>query len=406
MNCVEAQKYFADLLDDSRNERLRKANDHLTACVRCTQELAALAGCRQLVSSLPPVEPPVGFTTRVMAEVRDLTRGPTVWQRLFLPLRIKFPLQVTAVVLISVLAVFIYQKEPRQRQLTTTVPPASPLQKQDETDKLPPAAGRAPAAESKAQNPDAAGAQGQRLNRSPQAEKPRAPAEAEEQSRIISGIGPSAREIAPPQDSASPAGITPSQPNEKSSPADGPASVRQERPLLSEGAQAKGVPPTAAFRDIDTAAKDRTSAAESSTSAGVEEKRAGSSLDALSSTITVSSDRELILRLKQPARNDKSTAAPSELERRHAEPSPSEAAFRDLDQGRQRAIETGLPQTVWAMIDASQYDGFKKDLARLGSIESESPAPAYKNDAKSSDQLRIKITILPPNYSAQPPSTR
>jgi hypothetical protein len=36
----------------------------------------------------------------------------------------------------------------------------------------------------------------------------------------------------------------------------------------------------------------------------------------------------------------------------------------------------------------------------LGNIESELSARAYKNDAKSSDQLRIKITILPPLSSA------
>ena len=29
MNCVEAQKHFADLLDDSRDERVRKVNNHL-----------------------------------------------------------------------------------------------------------------------------------------------------------------------------------------------------------------------------------------------------------------------------------------------------------------------------------------------------------------------------------------
>ena len=156
----------------------------------------------------------------------------------------------------------------------------------------------------------------------------------------------------------------------------------------------------APVRDTDTAAKARTSAAESSTSAGLEEKRAGSSLDALSSSTTVSSDHELILRLKQPARDDRNTEPASELERRQAEALPSQKRFKDLDDGRQRAIETGQPQTAWAMIDAGQYDGFKKDLARLGNIESESPPPAYNNDAKSSDQLRIKITILPPLPSA------
>ena len=158
----------------------------------------------------------------------------------------------------------------------------------------------------------------------------------------------------------------------------------------------------APVRDTDTAAKDRTSAAESSTSAGLEEKRAGSSLDSLSSITTVSSDHELTLRIKQPSRDDRNTEAASELERRQAEALPSQTRFKDLNDGRQRTIQTGQPQTAWAMIDAGNYDGFKKDLARLGSIESESPAPAYKNDAKSSDQLRIKITILPPLPSAEP----
>jgi hypothetical protein len=406
MNCVEAQKYFADLLDDSRDERLRKVNDHLTSCSRCREELAALAACQRLVSDLPHVEPPVGFTTRVMSEVRNAAdHRPTVWQRLFLPVQSRLPLHATAVVLISVLAVFIYQKESRQREMTTTVPPASPLQKQDEPDKLPPAAGGAPAAESKVQKSDEVGAQERRVKRSPQTEQPRSLAEPEEQSNIIGRTEPGARELALPQDSGI-ATTAPSQPKEKSSPADKAGSVREEQSLRSGDAQAKRVPPTAAFRDTETAAKARTSAAESSTSAGLEEKRAGSSLDALSSSTTVSSDHELILRLKQPARDDKSTAAPLELERSQAGPSPSQAQFKDLDQGRQRAIETGQPQTVWTMIDASQYDGFKKELAGLGNIESELPAPAHKNEVKPADQLRIKLTILPPNYSAQPPSTR
>ena len=83
MNCVDARKHFADLLDHSRDERLRKVNDHLTACDRCTEELAAHAACQQLVSGLPPVTPPVGFTTRVMAAAREIAHRPSLWERLF-----------------------------------------------------------------------------------------------------------------------------------------------------------------------------------------------------------------------------------------------------------------------------------------------------------------------------------
>src|SRR5687768_8666675 len=178
MNCVEAQKHFADLLDHSRDERLRKVNDHLAACARCRQELAAVAACQRLVSALPPVEPPAGFTTRVMAEVRDTAHRSTVWQRLFSPLQVKLPLQATAVVLIGVLAVFIYQKESGQRQSTTTIPPPSRLQKQAEANKLPPAAVGARALKPDAENPEEeAGAQKQRVKRSPRTEQLRSPAE-------------------------------------------------------------------------------------------------------------------------------------------------------------------------------------------------------------------------------------
>jgi hypothetical protein len=118
----------------------------------------------------------------------------------------------------------------------------------------------------------------------------------------------------------------------------------------------------------------------------------------------------LTLRLKQPVRDDRSTAAPAELERFQAEPRPSRsrAQFKDLEQARQHAINTGQPQTVWTTIASGQYDGFKRELAMLGNIESESPPPAPEKDAgsKSSDQLRIKLTILPPLPSAQPPSSR
>ncbi|HET7394644.1 MAG TPA: hypothetical protein VFK25_12675 [Candidatus Binatia bacterium] len=395
MNCVEARKYFADLLDHSRDERLRKVNDHVTACARCTEELADLAACHRLVAALPPVEAPLGFTARVMAEAHKTAHRPSLWERLFSTIT-KLPLQATAVVVIGILAVFVYQKESRQPEWTTRIPPASPLQKQDEADKSPPAGGGVPAAESKVQESDESGAQERGVKRSPQTEqsRSRSRAEPEEQSNIIGGVQPGARKAAPPPASVNPAKVAPSKPKEESSPAGETSSVRQEQSLRLGGAQAKGAPPSAPLRDLPS-------------SAGLEEKRAASSLDALSSGTAGFVDRELILRLKHPARNDRSTGTPSELERPHAEASPSQR-FEDLERGREGAIRTGQPQTVSAIIDAGQYDGLKKDLASLGNIESERPEPAYRNDAvsKSSNQLRIKVTILPPLPSAELPSSR
>ena len=68
MNCEEVQKYLSDFLDKSLdNERAQEIEDHLAACSLCSEEMASLAECQRLVSGLPVVEPPVGFTNRVMA---------------------------------------------------------------------------------------------------------------------------------------------------------------------------------------------------------------------------------------------------------------------------------------------------------------------------------------------------
>ena len=139
MNCGEVQKYLADFLDKSLdNERARAIEDHLAACSRCSEEMASLAECQRLVSGLPAVELPLGFTNRVMARVREAANPPRLWERLFLPLRIKIPLQATAVVLIAVLAAYIYQKEPLQRESLVAVQPENSFREQNETDRLAP----------------------------------------------------------------------------------------------------------------------------------------------------------------------------------------------------------------------------------------------------------------------------
>ena len=148
MNCAEVQKYLSDFLDKSLdNERARAIEDHLAACSRCSEEMASLAECQRLVSSLPAVELPLGFTNRVMARVREAANPPSLWERLFLPLQIKIPLQATAVVLIAVLAAYIYQKEPLQRESVVAVQPESSFREQNETDRL--ASSVAPAPNSK-----------------------------------------------------------------------------------------------------------------------------------------------------------------------------------------------------------------------------------------------------------------
>src|SRR6266436_7659577 len=150
MNCEEVQKQLSDLLDKSLDiERAQEIQDHLAACSPCSAEMASLAEYQHLVSNLPTIEPPVGFTAGLMAKIREAVQPPTLWERLFLPLQIKIPLQATAVVLIASLAAYIYQKEPLQRESVVSIQPERSFRKPKEADKLAPAIAQAPRADSK-----------------------------------------------------------------------------------------------------------------------------------------------------------------------------------------------------------------------------------------------------------------
>ena len=143
MRCDEVQSRFSDYLDESaEGPRSKGIENHLTNCPICSEEFAGLLQCRQLVSGLHEVEPPVGFTMRVMANVAEMANETSLWKRLLKPLRISIPLQATAVVLVGILSFYVYQKadykgmpEPLLPQNLTreqpVVPPASQAKTSD-----------------------------------------------------------------------------------------------------------------------------------------------------------------------------------------------------------------------------------------------------------------------------------
>jgi hypothetical protein len=406
MNCEEVQKYLSDFLDKSLDiEHAREIEDHLATCSRCSEEMASLTECQRIVSDLPAVELPLGFTSRVMARVRETAHPPSLWERLFSPLRIKIPLQATAVVLIAALAAYIYQKEPLERESVVAVQPESSFREQHETDRLAPFLAQAPTADSKTKQVAAATKpRVQEFKDSVQLKDPQSPPKPEEQDNAP-GTARSQDQV------RSPATLSPTPLQEKSSAASEAASLRREQSSPSGGLQPKGDLAPVPQSEKENISKDAAATGKSLFSPEAREKRVASSLDALRSGTVVGvalpSDYELAIRLKEPVRNDKSGGAQAE---RRSLTSQEEA--KNLDQARERAIQTGQAQTVWLTIARNQYDLFKKELADMGSIEVEAFTPDSKNDvvAKSSDQLRIKITILPPLASANPvpsqPSSR
>jgi len=127
--CEEIQAWLSDYLEGTlESGRHRVVEDHLYLCPNCQAVADDLAESIKSVASLPSVDPPPGFTQKVMAQVREDAVGPSVWERIFQPLSIKIPIHATAVVLVGVLAVYLYQKsEAPQRELLKSVPAESEM---------------------------------------------------------------------------------------------------------------------------------------------------------------------------------------------------------------------------------------------------------------------------------------
>jgi hypothetical protein len=126
--CEEIQAWLSDYLEGTlESGRHRAMEDHLYLCPICLAESESLADTIKSVGNLPLVEPPPGFSRRVMVQVREEAARPGLWERLFLPFRIKVPLQVAMLLLVCILSIYVYQKnEMPQRKISETAPVKAP----------------------------------------------------------------------------------------------------------------------------------------------------------------------------------------------------------------------------------------------------------------------------------------
>ncbi len=123
MNCEQVQARLSEYLEKSlEREVLEAVESHLSSCPRCQAEAEFLAESVRRVADLPSVEPPLGFSQRVMTRVREEAERPRLWQRLFLPISVKIPIHAAALLLVGGFAVVLYQANmPPEMQLTKSL---------------------------------------------------------------------------------------------------------------------------------------------------------------------------------------------------------------------------------------------------------------------------------------------
>lgn len=117
MTCHDARETFSAFLDEAlAPDERRDVEVHLAGCPECRRELERLRQTIALLHRVAPARAPVGFVDRVTAAAR-----PRPWYRriaavLFLPLSSKLPVEATALAMVALLAVYVFERTPELQQ--------------------------------------------------------------------------------------------------------------------------------------------------------------------------------------------------------------------------------------------------------------------------------------------------
>jgi hypothetical protein len=124
MNCDHARDSLSAYLDEALAPDERSLLDtHLAGCAACRHELETLRATVALLREVEPVRAPVGFADRVVAAARPRPWYRRVAAAMLLPLPIKLPLGATAVIMVGLLAVYLFDRTPELQRAAREVAP-------------------------------------------------------------------------------------------------------------------------------------------------------------------------------------------------------------------------------------------------------------------------------------------
>lgn len=102
---------LSEYLDNNITPQERaEIEEHLKTCQECASALSELQKTVEHIKTVEEITPPAWLTQKIMTKVRaEAETKKSLFEKLFLPLSIKLPLQAVAVVFLAVTAFYMYQ---------------------------------------------------------------------------------------------------------------------------------------------------------------------------------------------------------------------------------------------------------------------------------------------------------
>jgi hypothetical protein len=126
MICDENRALFSDVADTRLTPGEQAVWDaHLATCPDCRREWASFQRTLGLLQGLPRHRAPTGFVDRVMTVAYPQPWPRRLARRLFVPWRVKVPLEAATLAILAVTGVYLVQRTPEMQQAMHDAGPSS-----------------------------------------------------------------------------------------------------------------------------------------------------------------------------------------------------------------------------------------------------------------------------------------
>ncbi|MFH1792001.1 MAG: zf-HC2 domain-containing protein [Candidatus Omnitrophota bacterium] len=113
MKCHESKRLLADYIDGILvPEQRAKVEAHVAGCKACRGELEFLKAYAREMGGLEKVKAPADFLVKVHERLERRSEFEGIMRRLFVPVRIKVPLELAAVIAVIFIVVLVQKKGP------------------------------------------------------------------------------------------------------------------------------------------------------------------------------------------------------------------------------------------------------------------------------------------------------
>ncbi|HTI56573.1 MAG TPA: zf-HC2 domain-containing protein [Verrucomicrobiae bacterium] len=125
MTCHDTRESLSAFLDEAlAPEQRREVAAHLEGCADCRRELARLEQTVALLRRVEPARAPVGFVDRVTEAARSRPWYRRAAAAIFVPFSVKLPAEATALVMVALLAVYVFERTPALQESARQEPTA------------------------------------------------------------------------------------------------------------------------------------------------------------------------------------------------------------------------------------------------------------------------------------------